>query len=881
MICERISSPSSHLSWSDIKERISEIRDNNKASVFKKCVYASYLGFFLGILAGLGRVLFLFYSDDYASAEFSGLLLNYLQVSLNQFAAVGFVLGLAFGLFATLIKSVEGLSLAGLIVAIPLLPVVYYLNKNVLPAKFHPLSLAGNGFLLLLACSASVFIFVRYLRGTQFLSRLYSKSVLVILGGSLAVINLAYFLQPAERKLQAASSRSSDLIALFKDGTFGKTVPDAGSPAEEIKKYFTTTRSKRLLALSQRLMLKDSLTIIADAERVTRHEFTFLGVTKTLSGEISWHENPTHDREWLLALNRQDWLIELAMAYYLTQDPRYARTFDAIMRSWFKQNRMPRWKDESDNVWRLIETSARITDSWIEAFGIFWDSEDVSDDVRMNMLASFQDHAMYLAHFRSPRRNHLLQETFGLLAVAAAFPEFKMSEKWLEIAKSRLDFAMRTDVYPDGGYTEGSTYYHRFAVRILQQIADFAKLHDVRLSDFFYVQLEKMYDFLMYVSRPDGIMPQMNDGFHAKNLRPLFEKPAEMFGRHDFRYFATGGASGEPPGETSAAYPYSGTYAMRGDWGDEARYMLVDAGPFGSSHGHEDKLSFELFAYGKPFIVESGTFTYVQGRWRRYFRSTFAHNTIVIDGRGQLRFPHEENWVNNPAEPLPNDWISTSDFDFLEATYSSDYGNIKEDVINGLKHTRRWLFVKPNYWIIWDVVAGTGKHEAKLLFHFNTGISLKEIEGGNLRASYSEGPSLYLKTITPDGARRSIVSGREKPIQGWVSPTYGEKMPAPVLTLASSDNLPITFVTVLFPAKEAEEPFQASLLPLKLDGSPTPGNIAIALKVVYGLVEDDLLLAPGRMETKGIAGDDSSSQLLITRKREGKIVKVIKWDQLN
>ena len=254
-------------------------------------------------------------------------------------------------------------------------------------------------------------------------------------------------------------------------------------------------------------------------------------------------------------------------------------------------------------------------------------------------LLQFHDHAQYLAHFRSPRRNHLLQETFGLLAVAAAFPEFKMSETWLEIAKRRLDFAMRTDVYPDGGYTEGSIYYHRFAVRILQQISGFAAEYRVELSSFFHNQLEKMYGFLMFTARPDGTMPQMNDGFHAKNLRRLFDLPAQTYSRSDFDFFASAGREGAPADETSKEYPYSGIYVMRSNWSPDSRYLIFDAGPFGSSHGHEDKLSLELFAYGKPFIIESGTFTYQQNRWRKYFTSSFAHNTIVVDGRSQLRYP--------------------------------------------------------------------------------------------------------------------------------------------------------------------------------------------------------------------------------------------------
>ena len=51
-------------------------------------------------------------------------------------------------------------------------------------------------------------------------------------------------------------------------------------------------------------------------------------------------------------------------------------------------------------------------------------------------------------------------------------------------------------------------------------------------------------------------------------------------------------------------------------------------------HAHCDCLSFELFYEGKPVFVNSGTYQY-QGEKRRYFRSTAAHNTVVVNDHEQ------------------------------------------------------------------------------------------------------------------------------------------------------------------------------------------------------------------------------------------------------
>ena len=44
-----------------------------------------------------------------------------------------------------------------------------------------------------------------------------------------------------------------------------------------------------------------------------------------------------------------------------------------------------------------------------------------------------------------------------------------------------------------------------------------------------------------------------------------------------------------------------------------------------------------------------------------------------------------------------------------------------------------------------------------------------------------------------------VISGKENPIQGWVSKQYGEKQPAPVLVNAGYEILPVTIDTMIFP----------------------------------------------------------------------------------
>ncbi len=836
----------------------------DRLSFIKKTSYALYIGSLLGLLSGAGRVFWFFNVDNYTRLEIQTFALNYFQSSLNQYVLFGLLAGFLFAIAWYFFDKLQGFVVSGLLVFLPVLPFAYFLNKNVFPGRMHPISLVGNGVIALFILGLTFFLFRRRFREVSFLPGFFRRRLAIAVMAFLIVINVLHAFQSEHFKLQSAPASAEKILQLMNfEGQPGFDASD--SPEEILNQHFSNSLDKHLRRLPEKIVLRDSAEIIAAAERTVNHDFEFLNVRKKLPENIDWRRNLTGDREWVLAFNRMDWLWELTVAYQLTRDARYARAFDKFMLGWLKQNPVLSWKNESDNVWRLIESSARITDSWIEAFAVFFPSADVSRQVKLGMLASFHDHAQFLAHFRSPRRNHLLQETYGLLAIASAFPEFKMADAWLGIARKRLDFAMRADVYPDGGYNEGSTYYHRFAVRILQQITDFAENYDVTLSDYFYEQLERMFAFLMHTAKPDGVMSAMNDGFHAKNLRILFDEPARLFKRDDFAHFASAGLRGTVPAMASTYFPVSGIAVMRSDWSEQALHAIFDAGPFGSSHGHEDKLSFELSALGKPFVVESGTFTYVINRWRKYFTSSFAHNTIVVDGKSQMRYRLDKQWLNDPPVNLPNVWFSNEQLDYVESVYADGYGNIKEDILSGITHTRRLLFVKPYYWILWDQVQGAGQHRVEQLLHFPFETDVVVENENDVRVSYTGGPQLFIKTLSPAEGRLSVFSGEEAPVQGWVSPKYGVKHPAPVVANMLEGELPVMYLQVFFPSQNTVT-LKSKLLSVTSSGNRLDAVEAIALTVETDEWRDTIMLAPHISGTKQFSDQSTDAEILLRRR---------------
>src|SRR5262249_48323323 len=82
--------------------------------------------------------------------------------------------------------------------------------------------------------------------------------------------------------------------------------------------------------------------------------------------------------------------------------------------------------------------------------------------------------------------------------------------------------------------------------------------------------------------------------------------------------------------------------------------VRVDHGPHGflstTAHAHADALAFELWVGGHPVLIDPGTYCY-QGEpeWRRYFRSTRAHNTLEIAGADQAGQAGPFLWSCGPA----------------------------------------------------------------------------------------------------------------------------------------------------------------------------------------------------------------------------------------
>jgi hypothetical protein len=594
----------------------------------------------------------------------------------------------------------------------------------------------------------------------------------------------------------------------------------------------------------------------------------------TAEGKIDWRFNPTRNPEWVWKLNRHQWWPILGLAYVQTGDEQYSTAFVNQMLDWATNNLPPPRMDENSPTWRLMETALRMRISWIPSFALFYESPVFTAEAKLVMLKSIFDHASFLSLFKS-NRNHFVRESNGLAYVSVYFPEFKEAQHWQQIALSRLDQELSTQINQDGSHIELSTGYQWLIVNEFEQTYHLLQAHNLSLPHKnLAIWLEKMYQVLAHLVRPDGTYPEINDGFLHWSSSHLAQA-GKMLGCADLLYVGTAGRQGSPPSHTSIGFNDAGLYVMRSDWSAQARYLLFDAGPYGGPHGHEDKLSVELYAFGQSFIVDPGSYTYDKtDPFRPYFVSSQSHNTVLVDGQSQVRRWQKESLDPKPAIGNYAAWISQPDFDYVRATYADGYGFFQfkqpkdAPVIKDVSHTRHILFVKPDYWLMIDELQASNPHHYQLLFH--TPPEIRAVAGSAktvILKTSSDGPSLYLIPAEHNRVQVNWLFGSENPIQGWYSADYHTKTPATAIIYEYEAGTSIVLATLLYPCPAGQAAEDVTIEPLPVSGGE---GLAYVVTTQRGkdylmISQDDNLKEFGPYQSRGpVAGicTDSSGTVL-------------------
>lgn len=645
-----------------------------------------------------------------------------------------------------------------------------------------------------------------------------------------------------------------ELVQLLNRTFFGKGTITAEVLFERFfetseERFFPSMRDRARTAAIFRERFKGAAiaSVLEKSEKIIEGKFDLLGYRNLDFGTaIDWHFEPvsgkhlplkhwkqfdeldtaeTGDKKIVWELNRHQHFFTLGVAYILTGEERYAATFVRHLDSWMEQN--PPGK--GINWVSSLEVALRAM-SWIWAFHFFRDSHSFTPEVLRNALGFLYQHARhiekYLSTYYSPN-THLTGEALGLYYLGTQLTIFDRAAKWRELGSEILFSEAGKQIRPDGVYFEQSTWYQRYTVDfythflILQALAGETAAKEKQ--DALEARHQLANDFLLYVTRPDGLTPMIGDDDGGRCLplsaaanndfRGALATAAVIFERGDYKQVAGGFAEetlwllGEDglrnfeslrahePRRASRSFVEGGYFVMRDGWASTDNYLLVDCGELGAlsgGHGHSDALAVECSIGGRPLLVDSGTYTYHEStEIRDHFRTTAAHNTLTIDERPQSEPGGKFSWRTR-AVAEPDEWIREDRFDFFEGSHDG-YDRLAE----AARHQRSILFLKNDYWIMRDYVETAGEHEYALNFHFDESVNpaIEDTESG--------GPCVGETPSSSDGWRLFTFgdNGGWQRNEGWISDNYGKKVNAPFFRFVSKGTGSQEFFSFMVPAE--------------------------------------------------------------------------------
>lgn len=482
------------------------------------------------------------------------------------------------------------------------------------------------------------------------------------------------------------------------------------------------------------------------------------GMAIDMGSPIDWLHNPTGDKEFTWGINRFKHLRCLGIAYACTGDEKYAAKAWEHVSGWIATQPCP-WGLAVEEAtyfqrpgpWRLLETGLRLR-QWVYAYHFFRHSESWSGVSEVLFLESVKEHARFLSAYpASIEINHSIMHMIGLLSAGLTFSSWEESGAWTRFAVERLEACMREQVLPDGVHAELTPHYHMVSLELFVDCAVMLRKRGLSFSDEYERVLAGMAEFSRRMARQDGSMAPFADSYanqppdlNAAALyydRPewlLFDQLHEQFwtvgpeavdrlleqageavvgdcaGKEadgDSGKQAVSAASVAQGGSASAtvaesggapglpfAFPAAGYYGL----GNAEQQMIFDAAALGGPHGHADALSFELCAFGEALLVDPGTYTYVENPWRRYFKSTAAHNTVLVDGQDQTPYLRTQRWGAPEAEVKLLRWDAKGQS--VCAEHDGYAGR-------GIMHRRAvWFLEGSGEWVIIDRLSGAGEH---------------------------------------------------------------------------------------------------------------------------------------------------------------------------
>jgi hypothetical protein len=396
-----------------------------------------------------------------------------------------------------------------------------------------------------------------------------------------------------------------------------------------------------------------------------------------------------------------------------------------------------------------------------------------------------------------------------LFVAAVAFPIFEQSAAWRDYAKRLLEREIVRQTFPDGMNRELAFEYHLFVSELFLVAGVEGDIADAPFSKQFWERIRSMVDLVAATVDVRQNPPRLGDGDGSTALlvncpgqpkvqsllatgAALFNAPvwwpdhlsgdlrtaflsAHTVARLDF---------GSRLAERQSLFKESGIVILRDltSRPDEI-WCRYDCGPHGflsiAAHAHADALSIEVRHGGIEILADPGTYCfYCEPKWREYFRSTIAHNTLEVDNQSQAVDGGKFLWMTQAQARLTRvSNLGSGAIAECEA-YHEGYRRLRPPVI----HHRSVRLDRIERCIqIMDWLETARSREVRTAFHIGPNV-ICELQENKAMLSWSLSAVTFVGELTlASELDWTSYCGQMNPPLGWYSRRFGQLQPATVL----------------------------------------------------------------------------------------------------
>lgn len=476
---------------------------------------------------------------------------------------------------------------------------------------------------------------------------------------------------------------------------------------------------------------------------------------------FDWHGTDSSDRNWMFQLHA--WRMLDPHLCLMLQDGGKRASFEhsiAIVTDWIRDNCFGK---AGTYTWYDMSTGIRASKLafLVRAAPAF--------DCNLSTVPGFDNMVTrHFIHLMNPKElskgNHGLFQMQGLKSLASAFPDHSESRKAEKYAVQNIIKLIESQMGEHGVHTENSPDYHFFACRRIGVLLDSS---DWRIPGMDFVR--------QLMTKAENVKPWLVDA--TSHIVPIGDsaqgvvKPARLPSLKEWPHQADTDHLG-------AILDGYGVVRSHPDLPvEKSSYLFLTASYQSNTHKHDDCLSFVWQEGGAEILIDPGKYGYQKDTARAYFQGRNAHNSVEFN---QLSLPRDRRppYGSGMKEVTPladGAWSIRA-----EAPCSAE----------GDMHQRRLIFHPNRSLIVFDRIVPVGKdrNSYTLWWHFPPQAQLILNDAACTITGLADKRTLRIRYASHAGPFKvRIHEGVEKPrLQGWISPSYLKREPAPVLGLSTS-----------------------------------------------------------------------------------------------